>query len=131
MSCILLVSVHTKINNCEKVIQYLLSYKEVQPLKTDTIYIHIRMHNCAVKWGVFLPKQSQKFRFILYMMDIDYKKFRSILHKMDLDFFFVFILWNGETCHSLTKYHKEQEGPEALNCSPEYTGQSPTFNFEI
>ena len=25
----------------------------------------------------------------------------------------------------------EQEGPEALNRSPEYTGQSQTFNFEI
>ena len=24
-----------------------------------------------------------------------------------------------------------QEGHEALNCSPEYTGQSQTFNFEI
>ena len=25
----------------------------------------------------------------------------------------------------------EQEGHEALNCTPEYTGQSQTFNFEI
>ena len=34
------------------------------------------------------------------------------------------ILWRG-------KNMEEQEGHEALNCSPEFTGQSQTFNFEI
>ena len=29
------------------------------------------------------------------------------------------------------KNKTKQEGHEALNCSPEFTGQSQTFNFEI
>ena len=32
---------------------------------------------------------------------------------------------------SRLEQNKKQEGHEALNGSPEYTGQSQTFNFEI
>ena len=31
----------------------------------------------------------------------------------------------------LLTFFQQQEGPEALNRSPEYTGQNQTFNFKI
>ena len=43
---------------------------------------------------------------------------------------FVLLLVKADANH-LAVPNCRQEGPEALNRSPEYTGQSQTFNFEI
>ena len=44
--------------------------------------------------------------------------------------FYIYVFPREEVRKVDVQHSKKQEGNEALNCSPEYTGQSQTFNLK-